>query len=677
MDNFDSTYWTLLVSAHVQSPENTAYGLFLAAMDRFMSHPSDADSRKIAVVAFLALAEEEPYVLKYAVTLCSAAQDRELLTTVQKVIATRRDGDAMDLMAFVAPDMRVPITPWEEVDRPYPSTIGQLDEVLAKRGAKRLLTVAEPTDADPFQRPVAIVLCSDGTLELVKEIMDESKGPLGLPDAEHGMLLDLFCTGYNPGVEVNGFDMGNGFTYLRRSFAYGRVLGDTRWHSGCGVNQACALGASIARHFEKMHGRGILFLDTHPGNFLVDGTPFDFGHSRRFMVGAVDTFIMDPVYVAPEVVLSRTATTATDIFSLGVLVHIMLTGEHPFVPGVFPSTRAIGSGRLTYGVPNALAEYNPGKITDPALVSFLGRMLAKDPTDRPKAKEVAEFLEALGHSEPWPLQRRGRFDNKFEAPIALLLMRCGVPHKGHVNLICRLMDLGFFVQVSLQMTYTWTDKDPLPKWVVAKMLREAVRQRGYPLSDLDIVFTPFEDLRTQHLHFLMLPTWENVRVIVSGNPQVHELMAPICDGRPVITSQALCGDLTDANGTRLRTAMLAGDSNTVREMLPAPFFPGWHKLLDMFPTATTPPIDFPVAVSATVREGDRVFHQGIPVRRYEDPEAAVIRRIEGELGITDKVLGYPHTTLTGKGASLVLVYTGQVYDMEKETLEIFYRLEPV
>ena len=89
-----------------------------------------------------------------------------------------------------------------------------------------------------------------------------------------------------------------------------------------------------AVHFA--HQRGIIHRDLKPGNILVrsDGVPslINFGNVRRAHDGCEDgaEAALASEYASPEQVMGDTITTASDIYSLGVILYELLTGRRPY-----------------------------------------------------------------------------------------------------------------------------------------------------------------------------------------------------------------------------------------------------------------------------------------------------------------------------------------------------------
>jgi serine/threonine-protein kinase len=94
-----------------------------------------------------------------------------------------------------------------------------------------------------------------------------------------------------------------------------------------------------------------------------------------------------PNYIAPELAHgARDAAPSSDIWSFGVIAHELLTGALPFfVAPVFAPNQPLEA--LWRGA---------GAAIPPALCALIERCLARDPSARPTAEELARELAALG-----------------------------------------------------------------------------------------------------------------------------------------------------------------------------------------------------------------------------------------------------------------------------------------
>src|SRR5437868_6827577 len=103
------------------------------------------------------------------------------------------------------------------------------------------------------------------------------------------------------------------------------------------VGEVLELGLLLCSVLEYLHTRQppIIFRDLKPANIMLrpDGriALIDFGIARQFKVGqAKDTMPFgSPGYAAPEQYGKTQTTTRTDIYSLGVILHQLLTGDDP------------------------------------------------------------------------------------------------------------------------------------------------------------------------------------------------------------------------------------------------------------------------------------------------------------------------------------------------------------
>ncbi|MCS6977291.1 MAG: serine/threonine protein kinase [Gemmatales bacterium] len=185
---------------------------------------------------------------------------------------------------------------------------------------------------------------------------------------------------------------------------------------GQGYDQAVVrIGALLAEALAYAHGLGIFHRDLKPSNVLLtpEGWPLllDFNlafdcHNMAHSVGGTLP------YMAPEQ-LRATDPTRTggsvevgakaDLFSLGVILYELLTGQHPFAPlpeaGSLVAMRANLLERQRRG-PTPLRKLRPD--ADKRLERLLKQLLAYAPQERPTAAEVAEALrQLLRPRSPW------------------------------------------------------------------------------------------------------------------------------------------------------------------------------------------------------------------------------------------------------------------------------------
>ncbi len=204
---------------------------------------------------------------------------------------------------------------------------------------------------------------------------------------------------------VTIYDVGKSgdIAYIAMEFLQGCELRDLmREHEKLPVDQVLDMVAQVASGLSYAHEHEIVHRDIKPSNIMVirDGHVkiTDFGIARmassavRTQTGMV---LGSPKYMSPEQVMGRVIDQRSDIFSLGVMLYEMLTGEAPFMG---ENVNAIMFKTLNY-VPAA-----PSTLNDkvPEMLNFIvAKALAKGLDDRyQNAKDFAADLRACRETMP-------------------------------------------------------------------------------------------------------------------------------------------------------------------------------------------------------------------------------------------------------------------------------------
>jgi len=160
---------------------------------------------------------------------------------------------------------------------------------------------------------------------------------------------------------------------------------------------AARLVAQAARAIAAAHDSGFVHRDVKPGNILVTregrAKVTDFGIARALSDSTLTlpgTTLGSVHYFSPEQARGETATPASDIYSLGIVLYELLTGKRPWTGD---TAAAIATARLTGAVPSPSAAH--GGIP-PTLEAICRRALAPNPEERfASAAEMADALESF------------------------------------------------------------------------------------------------------------------------------------------------------------------------------------------------------------------------------------------------------------------------------------------
>jgi eukaryotic-like serine/threonine-protein kinase len=157
--------------------------------------------------------------------------------------------------------------------------------------------------------------------------------------------------------------------------------------------RALQITVQLARALEYAHDHGLVHRDLKPENILFreNGMPVitDFGivfhldtHQSQRLT-RTGTFVGTPTYLSPEQISGERASAQSDLYSLGVMLHEMLTGKPPFQG---ETTNAIIYGHLSQPPPPLPEPFSP-------LQPVLDGLLAKEPEERFDSAQA--FLDAL------------------------------------------------------------------------------------------------------------------------------------------------------------------------------------------------------------------------------------------------------------------------------------------
>jgi eukaryotic-like serine/threonine-protein kinase len=140
----------------------------------------------------------------------------------------------------------------------------------------------------------------------------------------------------HPGVvRIHGAAVRGGRAGLWMELVRGQTLDAClREHGPLPAREAARIGRDLAATLHAVHNEGVVHGDIKPQNVIREHTGrvvlIDFGCSRAMVrLGAPRRIAGTPLYLAPEVMAGGAATAASDIYSLGVLLFHLASGEYP------------------------------------------------------------------------------------------------------------------------------------------------------------------------------------------------------------------------------------------------------------------------------------------------------------------------------------------------------------
>lgn len=245
------------------------------------------------------------------------------------------------------------------------------DTVLARRVAVKTMTLALPT----------------GEREgLVARVLDEARAAARL---SHPHIVTV----HDAGISPDG-------AYIAMELLRGRDLAQmlrTGWRPS--VEQAALIVRRVADALSYAHGKGVIHRDIKPANIFMVGRTrpvvLDFGIAQLLHQSEAGggPAVGSPFYAAPEQFDGRECDPRTDVYSLGVVLYELLTGQRPYLGATLREIReSVRAAR-----PRHPCDIDP--TVPPPLADLALRALQIDPDQRPRtagvmARELRAWLAA-------------------------------------------------------------------------------------------------------------------------------------------------------------------------------------------------------------------------------------------------------------------------------------------
>ncbi len=187
-------------------------------------------------------------------------------------------------------------------------------------------------DDKEFEQKVAIKILKQGlsTKYLVKRFENERQI---LANLQHPNIAKLF----------DGGKTSDGLPYLIMEYIEGKPLTEYCDEKNLSIKQRLELFVDVCSAVHYAHQNLIIHRDLKPGNILVnnEGRPklLDFGIAKlldetieldAFKLTQTRMWHLTPEYASPEQIKGENITTGSDIYSLGVLLYQIISGQQPY-----------------------------------------------------------------------------------------------------------------------------------------------------------------------------------------------------------------------------------------------------------------------------------------------------------------------------------------------------------
>jgi serine/threonine protein kinase/Tfp pilus assembly protein PilF len=204
-------------------------------------------------------------------------------------------------------------------------------------------------------------------------------------------------------VTIHSVEECDGIHFLTMQLVEGLPLDRLIPPGGFPVEQIVEIASALGDALAAAHEKGIVHRDLKPANVMVSNEGrvkvLDFGLAKDIRTANLDDATMTsgsrtevgvvmgtPAYMSPEQTSGRPLDHRTDIFSLGVVLHEMATGQRPF------------GGNSSAELVSAILRDTPPSVTDARrdLARVIRRCLEKDPRHRVQtARDVSNEFRDL------------------------------------------------------------------------------------------------------------------------------------------------------------------------------------------------------------------------------------------------------------------------------------------
>jgi eukaryotic-like serine/threonine-protein kinase len=373
--------------------------------------------------------------------------DATLVTEVKSLLACHRQaGDFLQAPAIHVAAHEMAVTDAHQFEEPVRSDVVPHYRILRRLGSGGMGSVwlAERSDGR-FERQVAVKFINLALLGSNAAERFRREGAM-LGKLAHRHIAELIDAGVTA----------DGEPYLVLESVEGRPIDEYSDEHALGIDARISLFLDLLNAVSHAHANLIVHRDIKPSNVLVrnDGEVklLDFGIAK-LMAGdenypGASTMtleggsVLTPRFAAPEQLTDGAITTATDVYALGVLLYLLLTGRHPagnaphsparLLKAVVeeetqPPSAAISPADVESASARGTAPDKLRRRLRGDLDTIIGKALKKDPAERYAsvtafADDLQRYLrhEPIGARADTFRYRAGRFVRRNRTAVALV-----------------------------------------------------------------------------------------------------------------------------------------------------------------------------------------------------------------------------------------------------------------
>jgi serine/threonine protein kinase len=227
----------------------------------------------------------------------------------------------------------------------------------------------------------------------------------------HPNIVSVFDTGEDTVLYAGSGASGDApMPYIVMEYVEGRPLGsvlaaDIQQYGAMPADKALKITSDVLAALETSHEMGLVHRDIKPGNVMMTKRGvvkvMDFGIARAMQSGVTSMtqtgmVVGTPQYLSPEQALGRGVDARSDLYSVGIMLFQLLTGQLPFEAD---SPLAIAYAHVQE---EPVAPSSINRTIPPAVDALVARALKKNPNERfPSAAAMAdECARVLGTVQP-------------------------------------------------------------------------------------------------------------------------------------------------------------------------------------------------------------------------------------------------------------------------------------